>query len=360
MSAPGVRRWSASEFEAQRAAWQDLLARSDADALFMSWDWVSAWWRHHAAVLEAELYLLAVYSPSGELLGLAPFYRHRGVHRGVFGVRRLELLGAAWRDTQAVFSEYLDIIAARESRAAVHASLAEWLRSSAEWDELLVCNTREHSLAAELAEACGEFTHLRPAESLTGWSIALPESFAAFTAQLSSNTRRKVLHQRDKLGGAYREVHDPAQRQAAFARLEGCVARRWGRPSTVDARSRFHAELVASWPTDRVRLSELHVGSRVVSTMLNLRVGATEYYLLSGFDADAAQGVSPGYLHLGYAIESACHAGLKRFDFLAGGGLHRDYKSDFAAVGTTLVSRQAIRKPLLRTLFGILDRLRGR
>jgi CelD/BcsL family acetyltransferase involved in cellulose biosynthesis len=94
--------------------------------------------------------------------------------------------------------------------------------------------------------------------------------------------------------------------------------------------------------------------------MLNLRVAGTEYYLQSGFDPSFARGISPGYLHLGYAIEAACRDGLKRFDFLAGRGLHRDYKRDFASVSAPLQTLHLVRKPVLRLLFRVFDRLRGR
>ena len=73
-----------------------------------------------------------------------------------------------------------------------------------------------------------------------------------------------------------------------------------------------------------------------------------------------ARGLSPGFLHLGYAIEAACRDGIQRFDFLAGRGLHRDYKRDFAADQHAADTLHIVRKPSLRALFRIVDRLRGR
>lgn len=357
-----VQRWTNEEFLAGRAAWQALLARSQADALFMSWDWISAWWRHHAPVLRAELCVLAVHAPGGELCGIAPFYIHDAVHRGFARVHRLELLGNVWRSSSAVFSEYLDLIAPTGRHDAVCASVRDWLLASAEWDELLLCNLRADSLAAQLADGLAGSAYARAVDSMTGWSLSLPDSFDAFVTRLSSNTRRKVVHQREKLAGVAFEITPPAQRAAALERLDAWVARRFG-SSAGDgsmARARFHADLVENWNDDVVRLSELHVAGACVSVMLNLRVGGTEYYLQSGFDAVRAHGVSPGLLHLGYAIEAACRDGIRRFDLLAGRGLHRDYKQDFAADSAPLHSLQIVRKPWLRALFRGFDRLRGR
>ena len=359
MSAVHVRRWTSEEFLASREPWQRLLARSDADPLFMSWDWLSCWWRHHAVVLGAELCVLAVYSAADELCGVAPFYSHRGVHRAVFRVRRLELLGSAWRDTEAIFSEYLDLVADRDSRDAVCTGVLEWLGASAAWDELVLCNVRERSVAARLATALGQFAYVRPAESMLGFSITLPESFDSFVAQLSSGTRRKLLHQRDKVADISCVEVPAGERRAALERLESFVARRWGgAPSAT--RAAFHAELVERWADQgALRLTELRTAGNLVSVMLNLRVAGTEYYLQSGFDEAYAQGLSPGYLHLGFAIEAACRDRVRHFDFLAGRGLHRDYKRDLAPEGASLQSLQVVRKPSLRTLFRLADRLRG-
>ena len=358
-----VRRWSADEFLANRAVWQQLLARSDADALFMSWDWLTTWWRHHGAARAAQLCVLGVYADSGDLCGIAPLYALRAVHRGVFRARRLELLGNTWRDSTAVFSEYLDVIAARDARAAVSTALGEWLRASPDWDELLLCNVRPGSVAAQLAGSLQGAVYVRPVESLTGWNIPLPASFDAYVAKLTSNTRRKVLHQREKLPEISFALTPAPNRGAALERLEAFVARRWDAPPGVSSgtRRQFHAALIERLATDEtVRLTELRSGTACVSVMLNLRVDGTEYYLQSGFDEAFARGLSPGYLHLGYAIEAACRDGLENFDFLAGRGLNRDYKQDFAAESSALQTLHVVRKPALRLLFRVFDRLPGR
>jgi CelD/BcsL family acetyltransferase involved in cellulose biosynthesis len=353
-----VRPWTDQEFLAARDDWQRLLALADADPLFMSWDWLTCWWRHHAAPLDGQLRVLAVYS-AGALCGLAPFYLHRRSHRGVFHARRLELLGNAWRDSGCVFSEYLDVIAAPAARAAVCGALRDWLHADAQWDVLVLCNVRVISLAAQRAHAGADFGYLRLAETMTAWSVGLPGSFEAFAAGLSSNTRRKALHQRDKLADAACVSIPPGRRAATLTRLEELVARRWNRALAADPRTRFHADLVERSEAGEVRLTELRSGDECVSVMLNVRVSGTEYYLQSGFDAAYARGLSPGYLHLGYAIEAACHDRVQRFDFLAGRGLHRDYKRDFCAQAVPLQTFQLVRKPSLRALFRVADRLRG-
>jgi len=38
-----VRRWSEEEWLAGRERWNALLANSNADALFLSWEWLTTW-----------------------------------------------------------------------------------------------------------------------------------------------------------------------------------------------------------------------------------------------------------------------------------------------------------------------------
>lgn len=350
------RRWTEREFLSNRAAWNALRARSDSDPLFMSWEWQQCWWRRHAQSLAAELNVLAVEA-DGQLVGIAPLFA-RVARQGPVRTRRLELIGNAWRTGAVIFSEYLDVIADSAHRAAVATALQAQLAREP-WDEIVFSNVRAGSLSRTLVATGALGGYARQPESLTAWTIALPASFDAFAAALESNTRRKLLHQRAKLPQAQFVELEAAQWPAALERLERLVAARWQRAQ--DPRTAaFNAEIAASLPAQAVRVTEMRSGSQVVSTMFNLRVGATEYYLQSAFDAAFARGLSPGYLHLGYAIEAACRDGLARFDLLAGRGLHRDYKRDLAAGGTPLTTVQVVRHPGLRALLRGADWVRGR
>src|SRR5437588_6969516 len=118
-----VRSWNAEEFASSRELWQRLLAASDADPLFMSWDWQWRWWGHYAQMLGATLRLVAVYTDRGELVGIAPFFSRSVVVRGLFSTCRLEVSGIGWRDTRRASSEYLNLIGARDLREPVPACI---------------------------------------------------------------------------------------------------------------------------------------------------------------------------------------------------------------------------------------------
>src|SRR5262245_31940191 len=104
MSRARIQIWSEEEFLSRRNDWHALLVQSRADRLFMSWEWQSTWWRHHAQSLRATLCLLAIHADEGRLCGLLPLYVHPANTMGVLASRRLEVLGNAWRSENTVFS----------------------------------------------------------------------------------------------------------------------------------------------------------------------------------------------------------------------------------------------------------------
>ena len=62
----------ARSFAGLRAEWDDLVASSASDSLFLTWEWLHTWWTHLAG--DRRLSILALRS-GGELWGLAPWAR---------------------------------------------------------------------------------------------------------------------------------------------------------------------------------------------------------------------------------------------------------------------------------------------
>jgi len=347
-----VRLWNEEAFAHGAQAWTALLNRSSADALFMSWQWQRSWWEHHRSLLNATLHLLAVHSPSGELIGLAPLYSHTVRSRALVGVRRLELMGAAWRNDAPAFSEYLDVIAARGHEQAVLDAIATWLRSQSFWQDLAITAVREDSLVARLArETLSQIAYVRDADPMVSYAVTLPRSFADYVAGLGDGTRRRLFGQRRKLSNVSLSYANDAQIAESLALLRRFKSDRWAGALQGESLQRFHESIARSAAaSNSLRLSVLSTDGVPLSVMFNIRAGNTEYYLQSAFDVTRASGLSPGYLHFGYAMEQACQDGVTRFDFLGGRGLNRDYKQDLSAEPCRLVCYHAVRAPLLRAL----------
>lgn len=100
----------ASAFAELRDEWNELLASSRSDCLFLTWEWLHTWWVHLGQ--GKRLFIVTVRDGSG-LVALAPLTMTRS-WIGPIGVPVLELAG-----TGSIGSDYLDFIAdsARETTA---------------------------------------------------------------------------------------------------------------------------------------------------------------------------------------------------------------------------------------------------
>src|SRR5262249_26225863 len=153
---------------------------------FMSRDWQWHWWNAHAQLLGGTLRLLALHNREGRLVGLAPFYSHCVRHQGI-RLRRVELIGSAWRRDDTVFSEYLDFIALEEYAGAVLDCTARWLAEHGGWSDLTLTYVKSDSLALRFArEHLPKQALVREIEPVQSQGIRLEGGFEPYLRQLSS------------------------------------------------------------------------------------------------------------------------------------------------------------------------------
>src|SRR5262249_26649857 len=94
------------DLQQMRAAWNQLVAESGSKTIFLSWEWVSAWWSAYGT--PGELRILTAVDDQGVLRGIAPL-RRRVLWRYGQQAPALAFIGDAPSDCDA---DYLDFIAA--------------------------------------------------------------------------------------------------------------------------------------------------------------------------------------------------------------------------------------------------------
>lgn len=346
-----LRIWSEGEFAASRHAWGDLLRRSGADPLFMSWDWQWSWWLHHKEALGAQLLLLAAYDGAGTLRALAPVYCHRRSYFSALPVMRMCLIGQSWRDSSTVFSEYLDFIVDRDVEAQALSALGAWFQADRSWDELVFPAVKMTGFLPRLVrEQLANRNLVREVDLVDAYCLTLSPDFKQFLDQLKPGARRKIYNQRKKLTGVSRAFATESELPQVFASLNQFRSSRW-ESNEESHKQDFHLGFAKRMADDgALKVSTLVHEGRIVSVMYNVRRDGTEYFLQSGFDTEALPGISVGYIHLGHCIEDAGASGEQRFDFLCGRGKNRNYKQDFNADRLTLASFHVVRARSLRLL----------
>ncbi len=340
-------------------AWNALLARSEADPLFLSWGWLTHWWQSYGDVLGKPPHIMAFYRDAA-LVGLAPLYFRR-VTRGGLVARSAQLIGLSWRDPEPLISEYLDVIAAPQDVTAVRDACLRLLVEECSWQELVLGLTaagpqwRASLTALRLPSEC----YVRELDRSTSYQANLLGGFESYLRKLSQSTRRSIWSLRRRLeghGSVRLEQVARSDLSAGFADLNRLHQLRWNKPGFAGKRLAFHLDLARRLAdTNELVFSRLHVGDEVVSVLYDIRKGSRQYNIKMAFDPRFSDQLSLGLMHLGYAMEAAAQYGVTVYDFLAGLGQKNDYKRHLSQAKRELSAVQMLRGPVLPRLYRWYD-----
>jgi hypothetical protein len=362
VSALTVRRWTLEEWLGNETACNNLLARSSADALFMSWEWLTHWWQCYGVTLARAPEILAFYR-GDNLVGLAPLYRRLVIRGGLMLARSVQVMGLSWRDPEPLISVYLDVIAPAEDLGAVRQACLGVLLDEPAWTEVVIGLTAagEQWRDAFTRGAPSRGHYVRELDRSVSYQADLAGGFGAYLKDLGQSTRRSVWNLRRRLDAHKVSLESVAQGEidGGFSDLNRLHDLRWQRPAFTGKRLLFHTSLARRLASrGELALSRLRVDGEVVSVLYDIRKGARQYNIKMGFDPAFSTRVSLGLLHLGYAMEAAADQRVAVYDFLAGPGQKSDYKRNLSQGHRDLSCVQMVRGHLLPSVYRWRDRAR--
>jgi CelD/BcsL family acetyltransferase involved in cellulose biosynthesis len=301
---------------ALREEWSDLLERSAADSPFLTWEWLSAWWRHLGR--RAGLHVLTVRQ-NESLIGVLPL---AFMPTGPLGMSRLDLLG-----TGTVASDYLDAIARTGCEEDVVDALTSWFRNHAlalQFDHVRTPGSLAECLATRLSH--GGWTIRRqsigvcPFIRLSGhtWEALL----GTFGASHRANVRRRIRAMSGGYNMTFEQVIDEPRRQTVFPDLVSLHNQRWGQRGG----TAFHNQASQDFHNEAMRLMLERGWLRLFVLTLNGATAAVQYLLAykgrvyfyqHGYDAKYSS-QSVGLVSFALAIRSALEEGATEFDMLWG------------------------------------------
>ena len=364
MNSLSTRQWSIQEWLDRESAWDSLLARSDADALFLSWQWLTHWWRCYGGALALIPHILAFYRDE-QLVGLAPLYQRLIWRAAVVPARSVQVIGHTWRDPGPLISEYLDVIAAPDDLEAVRHECVRALLGEPAWTELVIGFTAAgQQWRNEFSCGAPPGHYVRELDRSVSYHADLAHGFAAYLKALGQSTRRSVWSLRKRLQEEQGNVRleflaDPEEIDGGFTDLNRLHILRWGRPAFAGERLDFHKTLAAQLAArGELAVTRLRVGGRAVSVLYDIRKGARQYNMKMGFDPGLTNRLSLGLVHFGYAMEAAAERGVTLYDFLAGPGQSYDFKRNLGQIRRDLSCVQMVRGRCLAALYRWRDRVR--
>jgi CelD/BcsL family acetyltransferase involved in cellulose biosynthesis len=319
----------AATFRDLREEWTDLLERSSADCLFLTWEWLYTWWTHLG--VGRRLFIVTVRR-GGELIAIAPLAISAGRRASLAPLSSLTFLG-----TGSVGSDYLDVIVARDREAEAYEGLARCLAAqpfALHLAQIHRGTSATVGLAGRLARLgwrCAE----RPAD-LCPFIPLQDLSWGAYLASLDghhrSNWKRRLANLGKAFAMCFERVETDGQRAEALAAFLALHGRRWeGRGGSTAFYSNALREFHEAWT--RVALGRgwlrfflMRLDGRPVGAIYGFRYRGTFGFYQTGFDpAYARHGI--GQVMIGLSIKSAIEEGADEYDLLHG---TERYKSDWA------------------------------
>ena len=299
--------------------WRELLAESEVDNLFLTWEWLSTWWRHQAA--GRCLHILTVRR-DGELLAIAPLALRPIQPERMLPWRALEFMGMG-----SVGSDYLDLIVRRGTEEESVRALADYLserRLVLELRRVRAGSRLVTRLASQLQDdgwsASQTITDVCPYLELAGhdWDSYL----AGVGSAHRQNVRRRLRRIAADFQVDFREVRSERQRRETLPLFVDLHRKRWnGRKSdaltdqaTVDFHQEFSAlALQRGW----LRLYLLSLDEVAVASIYGFRYGEVFYFYQSGFDPEYREH-SVGLVTMALTIQRAIAEGAAAYDMLHG------------------------------------------
>ena len=330
--------------------WDDLLASSISNVVFLARQWQMVWWKHFGASESCQLHLLAVRDEGGALLGIAPLFIAREplppLKEYTRGLLRPEGEGEPRRLVRIVggieVADYLDIIAPEEHAAAVWRAVFNYLdEHRADWDAIDFHSLPEWSPSrAILAEVAGEFgLSISTLPEDVAPVVELPDTWDAYLMSLRKKDRHELRRKVRKLEGRddvrWRLV-PPQDAEAMRTGMELFLDLH--RKSGVD-KAHFMNEQMATFFLDMagslidtgwLDLAILEVDGQPASAYFSFNYNGRIYLYNSGYDPRFAS-YSAGIALLAYRIHKAINQGCRYFDFLRG---DEEYKYDFGGKDT--------------------------
>lgn len=312
-----------SQFQHLADEWNQLLWRSSANSIFLTWEWLATWWQHFQA--DQQLWIVTARHPqTNVLLGIVPLLIHQQKIKGLLTFRECRFF-----EDDHTAPDHLDFIIDKEYEDAILPPLLDFILARNNlWDTLRLSAFSSSSTALSILQA-----QLNPAEFIQSEELCplldLPDSWEELHKSLPRNHRihndrrtRKLLREFPEqvdIQQVENATHLPAA-MAHLLRLHNLIHSNnsAGTAFSSPAQQAFHLEiaerfLAKGW----LRFYQLQVCGEPIAALYCFSYNNVVSFYQSGYDPAWGK-YSPGTQCMAHAIQRAIHEGAREFDFLRG------------------------------------------
>ena len=175
-------------FKDLKSEWNELLAQSDSDTIFLTWEWLYTWWSVYKA--NYRLFLLTIRDEDNKLIAIGPF--KIALRKALPGFLRhaiVEFIG----DAEDVIPEYLDVIIHCGCEKVASRIIADYLLNSNHIDLVNLKPIRSSSIFSKiLKERFANYRFPTVDQIYSKCPVAhLPDTWNEFLLSRSRNFRKK-------------------------------------------------------------------------------------------------------------------------------------------------------------------------
>ena len=315
-----------TDFERLEGVWNKLLWESPRPVPFLTWEWVSTWWKHFYE--DSRLFVLVAQNENKNIVGVAPLRIAIRKAFGVVPVRTVEFLG--YRGS-AVCADHLDFLTSRNNRERIVERLIEAIFAhDGEWDCIVLADLAEDSLLPAILsrQAREQGLSLGEGPQQICPFIRLTPAWELFLRAMKKKRRSFVKCRRERLLQDYKvlfrcdtSVEHVHPHLETLARLHVLSRHRRGQRGNFhlkEYREFHHAVAERMARAGYLYLARLDCDDRPVAAWYGFHLGNVLFFYQTGYDAAFAH-LGVGQILNGMIIQDAIdrlHA--TEFDFLRG------------------------------------------
>ena len=327
-----VQIQSEADFRTLKPAWDALVQDSASNTIFLTWEWVAAWWSVYG--YPGELRILAAFDDHDVLRGIAPF-RIETARRYGQTVSTLTFIGDGSND-----SDYLDLIVASGYEEQVLASFrAHWTSELNRGTVLLLNEIPATSRCLPLLrDFAGSQGKLWTEVEVPCGTVPLPENWDEYLVKLRPRFRTKIR-------SVLRDLEGRSEVQFGFCKSREEVrsilpilfdlhTKRWmedGKPGVFGWEHKRHFYIALSdllMERGWLRFSWLKWNEMILACQYGFAYQGKYFLLQEGYDP-ASEHWNLGIGLRAWSIRKFIEEGLREYDFLGGRVLR--HRSDWGA-----------------------------
>jgi CelD/BcsL family acetyltransferase involved in cellulose biosynthesis len=305
------------QFLNYKAEWDDALQRSGDNHIFLTWEWLSTWWKHFG---NERIFRLITVCDGEKLIAAAPLMSSKYKLAGL-KLTKMELVGTPAAD-------YQTFLLADKKAECASLMLDYASGKGSRWDCIEFEDVPEDSETLKTLDACSPQKLKFEERNLNICPyITLPTRFEDYLQGLGSNFRRNLRRWEKKTKSDFKldfHIHkdlntlDKAMRKFFYLhQIKWQSENRAGVFANQKFRE-FHLSVARSFAEKGwLNLCFLTLNDEPVSAIYAFKYRNKMFNYLTGFDPKYSE-YRVGHLLFLYSIKDSIEKGLSEFDFMRG------------------------------------------